>query len=455
MKCRVLLPLLLLFMTQALHGINIQQFSRSNSLTYESLEDSRSQIGHVRNDYKWLGTLGYSFVDEPLVVKNNENTLQSASVVNKIQTIHVGLGYYLTPAIQVGAVTGFSLFEDTNDDSQQVFNDLDLKAKFRLFRSDRFTLSVMPAITVPLQAKEFDIVDSNNVKFGKQTLLSDNSVGFGARVLGEYTLKWIQIIANFGLRFSKDAKFIDRGGEVHIDMSKRLFTGIGAYLPVTNKWGFNLEFAKHWSLPFNSNINPNEVLVGTSFGILENIHGFLSVGLGNVVGGSGQDGNDIRYAGGIKFYLNKFSSSELKRPIRIDSVLRQESKGCQYKLFDHGNMGTIRFENDRYSLDYSDKQSLKSFAESLKSNIDIIQQIDVFGHASASASDTYNMNLSKKRAFEVVSIFMNAGVPGNLISSSWQGESQLLDKSAGKLAAAKNRRVEVKVSFNNCNENQP
>jgi len=197
------------------------------------------------------------------------------------------------------------------------------------------------------------------------------------------------------------------------------------------------------------------VLVGTSFGILENIHGFLSVGLGNVVGGSGQDGNDIRYAGGIKFYLNKFSSSELKRPIRIDSVLRQESKGCQYKLFDHGNMGTIRFENDRYSLDYSDKQSLKSFAESLKSNIDIIQQIDVFGHASASASDTYNMNLSKKRAFEVVSIFMNAGVPGNLISSSWQGESQLLDKSAGKLAAAKNRRVEVKVSFNNCNENQP
>ena len=67
-----------------------------------------------------------------------------------------------------------------------------------------------------------------------------------------------------------------------------------------------------------------------------------------------------------------------------------------------------------------------------------------------SASDAYNMKLSKKRALGVEKIFKKTGIPGSLISSTWQGESQLLDKSADNNAAEVNRRVEVKVSFKGC-----
>ena len=122
------------------------------------------------------------------------------------------------------------------------------------------------------------------------------------------TLEKLQIIANLGYRYSEDAKFTDNTGFVHIEMKHRLYSGIGAYFLVTDKWGFNVEYTKLWSLPFNSNINPNEVLVGTSFGIRPGLHGFLSASCGNLIGSSNADGNDIRLSGGIKFYFDAFSS---------------------------------------------------------------------------------------------------------------------------------------------------
>ena len=449
----LLLLIFFLGSSQALFAINVQQFSRSNSLTYETLEDTRSQIGHVQNDYKWLGTLGYSFVNEPLVVKNSDNSEQRSSILSDLQTVHFGFAYYFTPKFQLGFTSGYSFFKDSQDSNQNVLNDLDLKAKLRLYQSDRLALGLMPTLTIPLDKKEFDIVSSNNNRFGKQTLLSDNSFGYGLRFLGEMTFKRVQVVANLGYRYSEDAKFTDRKGFVHIDMEHQLYSGIGAYIPATQKWGINIELTKLWSLPFNSNINPNELLVGTSFGIRPGLHGFLSAGFGNLIGSSDSDGNDIRFSGGIKFYFDEFSRKELKRPIRIDAASKPEA-GCNYQLFDHGNISTIRFANDRYSLVYGDQNALESFAKSLKENFNVIERIEIFGHTSASASNSYNMKLSKKRALGVEKVFKDKGIPSSLISSTWQGESQLLDQSSGNTADEKNRRVEVKVSFKNCSKNE-
>ncbi len=435
--------------SQHLFAINVQQFSRSNSLTYETLEDARSQVGHVQNNYKWLGTLGYSFVNEPLVVKSSDNDEQRSSILSDLQTVHFGFAYYFSPRFQLGLTSGYSFFEDSEENSQTALNDLDLKAKFRVFQSNRFALALMPILTVPLDKKEFEIISSNNIRFGKQALLSDSSIGYGVRFLGELTFRRLQIVANLGYRYSEDAKFTDRGGVEHIDMENQLYSGIGAYIPVTAKWGFNAEFTRLWSLPFNSNINPNELLVGTSFGLIKGMHGFLSAGFGNLIGSSDTDGNDIRLSGGIKFYLGGFSDKELRRPIRIDKAPKPASN-CNYQLFDHGNIGTIRFANNRYSLVYGDQVALESLAKSIKDNLSIIENIEIFGHASASASDSYNMKLSKKRALGVEEVFRNNGIPAGLMSTTWQGESQLLDKAAGSLAGKKNRRVEVQVSFKGC-----
>jgi len=369
--------------SQIASAINVQQFSRSNSLTYETLEDSRSQVGHVQNDYKWLGTIGYSFVNEPLVVKNSDNSQQRSSILSDLQTIHFGFAYYFTPRFQLGLTGGYSFFDDSESKNQSVLNDVDVKAKFRVFQSDRFTFGLMPTLTIPLDNKEFEIEDSNGNRFGKQSLLSDNSFGFGLRLLGEWTFKRLQLIANLGYRYSEDAKFTDRTGFVHIDMQNQLYTGLGAYIPVNQNWGFNAEFTRLWSLPFNST-----------------------------------------------------------------------KSDCNYQLFDHGNIGTVRFANNRYSLIYNDQVALESFVKSIKENLNIIERIEIFGHTSASASNQYNMKLSKKRALGVQQIFVDSGIPSKLISSSWQGESQLLDKSADSNAAEKNRRVEVKVSFKDCNKNE-
>ena len=183
------------------------------------------------------------------------------------------------------------------------------------------------------------------------------------------------------------------------------------------------------------------------------LHGFLSASFGNIIGSSGTDGNDIRLSGGIKFYFDGFSDKELKRPIRVDAAPNPDGD-CKYQLFDHGNVGTVRFANDRYSLVYDDQLALKSFASSIKDNLNIIEKIEIFGHTSASASNKYNTKLSKKRALGVEKVFIDNGIPSSLISSSWQGESQLLDPSKGNLADEKNRRVEVKVSFKDCGQKE-
>ena len=139
----------------------------------------------------------------------------------------------------------------------------------------------------------------------------------------------------------------------------------------------------------------------------------------------------------------------MNRPIWIGAAPKPK-QDCEYKLFDQGNISTVRFENDRYSLIYDDQQALDSFAKSLISNLEIIKQIDVYGHTSASASDGYNLKLSKKRAQGVQKQLESAGIPSSLIQSFWQGENQLLDSAKGSIAAEKNRRVEIKVTFKEC-----
>ncbi len=446
MKYLAYISMVYLFSNTAF-AININQFERSNSLTFESIEDARSRTGHVINDYKWLGTIGYSFVGDPLVVKNSANTSQRSSIITDLHTLHLGFSYFVNPKIQLGATTGFSFFKDHTKDDKTAFNDLNLKAKIRIFQNDKLALSLMPVLTAPIDKKKFDIVDSNGVKFGKQTLLSDNSFGYGIKVLGERTFKHFQLILNLGYRYSKDADFTDNNGFTHIDMTHQLYSAMGVYVPFSKKWGANVEFIKLWSLPLtNKDINPNELFVGTSFGIIKNLHGFLGVGLGNIIGNSDSDGNDIRYSAGIKFHISSFDRRSMGYPVVIDPPKQK----CQYQLFDSGNIGTIRFKNDKYSINPEDQYSLRTVVSAIKSKSNIIQRVDIVGHASAPASKDHNLILSKNRANTIKNFMIQNGVSANKIQVDWSGEGVLVSPGASKTSDEENRRVEFKVIFKNC-----
>ena len=107
--------------------------------------------------------------------------------------IHYGAGYYLKPWLMLGFTGSYNFFEynqrDTNGNvvssgDRSGFGDFELKTKIRVIKEDRYALPIMPLVTVPTNAGKFD-PDTGTV-FENDSFLSDEEVGYGAKVLYEY-----------------------------------------------------------------------------------------------------------------------------------------------------------------------------------------------------------------------------------------------------------------------------
>ncbi|WP_299072202.1 OmpA family protein [uncultured Paraglaciecola sp.] len=91
---------------------------------------------------------------------------------------------------------------------------------------------------------------------------------------------------------------------------------------------------------------------------------------------------------------------------------------------------------------YGVLQKFASFMERFPTTDAVIE-----GHASAPGSESYNLNLSQKRANSVRTLLINEyGIDAKRITAIGFGESQLLDTSNTAAADKVNRRITAKVS---------
>lgn len=72
-------------------------------------------------------------------------------------------------------------------------------------------------------------------------------------------------------------------------------------------------------------------------------------------------------------------------------------------------------------------------------------RISVDGHTDADGSESYNLDLSRRRAEEVVKHLINNGVDGQNITGSGYGESRPIAGNDTPEGMAKNRRIEFKI----------
>lgn len=72
-------------------------------------------------------------------------------------------------------------------------------------------------------------------------------------------------------------------------------------------------------------------------------------------------------------------------------------------------------------------------------------QVEITGHTDATGTEVYNMNLSERRARAVTAYLVKKGIADDRITTSFFGESQLIDKSNTVDGNQKNRRVEFKI----------
>ena len=99
-----------------------------------------------------------------------------------------------------------------------------------------------------------------------------------------------------------------------------------------------------------------------------------------------------------------------------------------------------------------DRDAVKSqFVPTLRDVGNILREyeqttVDVYGHADSVGSDSYNQDLSERRAMNVASVLISGGVIRQRVAVQGFGESRPIASNATDDGRARNRRVEVYIS---------
>lgn len=108
--------------------------------------------------------------------------------------------------------------------------------------------------------------------------------------------------------------------------------------------------------------------------------------------------------------------------------------------FDSG----LLFGFDSYALTAATKSNLQELASTLNEYPDT--DLTIEGHTDSKGTDSYNLELSKKRAKSVADYLVTLGVSRSRLSTMGYGEQQPVNTT--NTEAAENRRVEVAIYAN-------
>ncbi len=109
----------------------------------------------------------------------------------------------------------------------------------------------------------------------------------------------------------------------------------------------------------------------------------------------------------------------------------------------------LTFDNE-VTFDLNSATVKSSFASSLRKVADIINKYEsigvIVGHTDSTGSESYNQQLSERRAAGVRSYLIEQGVSPASLSATGRGEYEPRESNATEAGRALNRRVEVFVS---------
>ena len=102
----------------------------------------------------------------------------------------------------------------------------------------------------------------------------------------------------------------------------------------------------------------------------------------------------------------------------------------------------IYFDTDKATLKSESEGTLNQVLSLLKAKPDL--RIALAGHTDSQASDSHNLDLSKRRAQAVVKWLTDKGVDGDRLEAEGFGETQPVADNDSAAGRALNRRVEIR-----------
>ena len=168
--------------------------------------------------------------------------------------------------------------------------------------------------------------------------------------------------------------------------------------------------------------------------------------LGDIIGGRNSRTEQILGAG-----IGGIAGAAVGRYMdQQEAELRRETAGTGVDVIRQGDDLILRmpsgitFATDRYDVQPQFQSTLNEVASTLATYNSTI--IDVYGHTDSTGSDSYNQQLSERRAESVANYLAARGVVRARVATRGFGESQLLvSPERSEADRAQNRRVEIKV----------
>ena len=102
------------------------------------------------------------------------------------------------------------------------------------------------------------------------------------------------------------------------------------------------------------------------------------------------------------------------------------------------------FDFDKDNIKEGAKPRLDEVANRVRS-LEDVEAVNIVGHTDSVGSETYNEELSMRRANAVKNYLLDQGVDPSLVSTSGMGESQPVADNSTDAGRAQNRRVEITI----------
>ena len=108
------------------------------------------------------------------------------------------------------------------------------------------------------------------------------------------------------------------------------------------------------------------------------------------------------------------------------------------------NLPDITFAVDSTTISPGLQSALDEVAASLQKYPNSL--VDVMGHTDSSGSDSYNLDLSRRRADSVKGYLVMRGVAGARVATIGYGEQYPVTENTTEQGRAQNRRVEIRIT---------
>lgn len=142
----------------------------------------------------------------------------------------------------------------------------------------------------------------------------------------------------------------------------------------------------------------------------------------------------------------------------IGNYMDRQEQNLRQRLAGTG-VGVTRVSQDKILLNFPadltfdfDRDQVKGqFVPTLRNVASVLSEynqttVDVYGYADATGSDSYNQDLSERRAMAVSAVLVNGGVIRQRLVATGFGERNPVADNSTEYGRARNRRVEVYIS---------